>query len=215
MACQFLYCVLAVLSGVADVLRGWPLNGRESLPQPFIYLAGVVKAQSRLRETRDPFRVRHPERSDFFRAADDPDGVRSLAESTDDFIVIRMTDQDDRVILLGIPYRLAVHFDDQWAAGIYYLQSPFCGHAADVRRHSVRTEDHSSACRNIVEFVDENDPSSAQLTDNKTVMDNLAPDVKRLTVGPERKIDDIDSSNYTRAKAAGRCQDELPPILRS
>ena len=64
------------------------------------------------------------------------------------------------------------------------------------------TVDDTLARRHLIEFFDEDRSPAGEIFNHVTVVDNFAANVDRSTVGIERQVDDVDSANDTRAKAA-------------
>jgi hypothetical protein len=96
---QFLDRLLAILGSVTDVSLGRAHNPRKPSPQGVRYAFGVVEAESRLGQIRDPGRICHLQMFDIGLCLHEADGRGRFPESADDFIMAGVTDQDDGVVV--------------------------------------------------------------------------------------------------------------------
>src|SRR5437764_1197562 len=93
---------LAVLGGIADVLRLRPFNQRELVAQSFNNIFGLIKAERGLRNIRNAAWIGNFQSFHLFHAAYYLGHLRRFAECADDLIMIAVADENDAVIALGI-----------------------------------------------------------------------------------------------------------------
>ncbi len=103
------HCDLAILGRIANVLRGRAFNVGEFLFQRGDDVFGFVETKRGLSQVRHAIWIRNGERLYLFRRPDNLRDQWSFAESSDNFVVIVMTDQDQRIALLGKLYSFNVN----------------------------------------------------------------------------------------------------------
>ena len=107
--------LLAIFGGVADVLGGWPLDVRKARLEGGNDVAGLVQAERSLRQVRDPVRIGHGQRLHLFGRTHHLGHQGRLAQSSDDFIMIAVPDQDQRIAFLGKLHGFHMNLGDEWA----------------------------------------------------------------------------------------------------
>ena len=79
---------LAVLGGIADVLRVWPFNQWELVAQGFNNVLGFIQAERGLRNVCNTRGIGNFQLFYFFHTAHDLGDFRGFAQSSDDFIMV-------------------------------------------------------------------------------------------------------------------------------
>ena len=125
-----------------------------------------------------------------------------------------VADQNDRVALLGELDCFAVDLRHQRAGCVDRLQFAFRGLGVNRRRDAVRREDGDSAFRDrVVQLIDEDRASVAELLDDVLIVDDLLAHVNGRAVGFERALDRLDGAVNSGAVAArGGKQDLLGSV---
>src|SRR5580700_11207450 len=100
--------------------------------------------------------------------------------------MILMPDQYNARAIARESYGLQVHFGDQWASGVDYVELAFLSLLADGWRDSMRAEDGAGL---------------AQFVNDVFVVDDFLAHVDRRAVKIERNFHHVDSPYYARAKA--------------
>ena len=122
-----------------------------------------------------------------------------------------VTDQNDRVAVLSKLDRLAVDLRNQRAGSVNRLQLALGRLGVNRRRDAVRREDGDSAFRDrVVQLIDEDRASVAELLDDVLIVDDLLAHLNGRAVGFERALDRLDGAVNSGAVAArGGKQDLL------
>ena len=204
---HLLYRDLAVLSGVANILRGRAFDVGEFLFQGGDDVFGFVEAECGLREIGDAIGIGNGERLDLLGIADDLSNQRSFAEGADDFVVIVVTDEDQRIAFFGELDGFDVNLGDQRAGGVDDAQAAPGAVFANFGRNAVSAVDDALAVGNFIFAIDEDGALAAEFIDHKAVVDDLFADVDGRTEGLERDADDVDGTDDASAEAA-RLQQE-------
>ncbi len=76
-------------------------------------------------------------------------------------------------------------------------------------------EHGDGAFRHLVELIDEDRATLAQILDHMAVMDDFVPHIDRRTVFDERPLHDIDRADDARAEAAGLSQEDTHSLSSS
>ncbi len=113
---------LAVLRRVTNVLRVRPLDVGEALAQRFDHVRGLVQAQRGLRQIGDAIRIGHVQVVHVFGRIHHLRHQRSFAQRADDFVVIAMSDQDERIAFAGKLHRLDVDLGHQRTGRVDHAQ---------------------------------------------------------------------------------------------
>ena len=161
---------LAVLGGVANILRGRTFDVGEFLLQRGDDVFGFVEAERGLREIRDAIGIGHGERLDLLRASDNLRDKGSLAEGSDNFVVVMVADEDERITFLGELDGFDVNFGDQRASGIDHAQAAALAVLADFGRDAVGAVDDALAVRHFVFAIDEDGALAAEFVNHKAVV---------------------------------------------
>ena len=187
--------VLAVLCGIADVVRRGRGDLGEPAPQRRDYLGGLVGCERRLCEVRDraPRLERKLQPADVVRALHDVKTARCLTESPDDLLVIGVADEDEVVVLARVATRLGVHFGDQRAGRVDDLEvAALGGLLANSRGDTVRGQHHDRALGHLVDLLDEHRALGLEVANDVQVVDDLTADIDRRSVERESALDDLD-----------------------
>src|SRR5258708_7324848 len=193
---------VAVLSGVANVLRMRAFDVRELPLQRFDNIFGFVQAQGGLGEVRTPIGARDGQSLYLGGRSDDLGNRWGLASRADDFVVIAMADQYERVAFFGKLNRFNVNLGDQRAGGIDHAQPALFAGTAHFGRDAVGAVNHALAGRNFIHRVNKNGAFALQFFHHETVVHDLFADVDRRAEGLKGDADDVDGSHYAGAKAA-------------
>src|ERR1700678_2303482 len=117
--------------------------------------------------------------------------------------------QYDARAIAGESHGLQVHFSNQRASGVDYMQLAFLGLLADGRRDSMRAEDGAAADGHFIELFDEDRSGIAQFIDDVFVVDDFLAHVDRRTIEIEGNFHHVDRPHYARAKASRLKQEYL------
>src|SRR5215469_17018981 len=93
---------------------------------------------------------------DFCRRTDHLSDFGSFAESADDLIVITVSNENQRIPLLGKLDRLYMDLRHERTGGVNYLELPRFAGLAYFRSYSVCAVDDSCSLRNILDTIDKN-----------------------------------------------------------
>ena len=205
--------VLAVLCGVADVVRRWRGDLGEPAPQCRDYLGRLVGGERRLGEVRDraPRLERELEPADVVRAFHDVKTVRCLTECPDDLFVVGVADEDEVVVLARVATRLGVHLGDQRAGRVDDLEIPALGGLlANSRGYTVGCQHHDRVLGDLVDLLDEHRPLGLEVADDVQVVDDLTADIDRRSVERSSARSTISIARSTPAQNdRGRGEDHL------
>jgi hypothetical protein len=182
---------LAVLRRVADVVARRRLEQRQPGAQPFDGVHGLVDRQRGLRQPHDLRRIAHGDAVDRVRPDDQLDVCGRLAGGTHDLLVPLVPDEQDVVVVGGVPARLHVHLRHQGAGGVDRLERTPPRLLVHLRRDPVRGEDDDRALRHLVVLLDEDRPPGLQRRHHVPVVDDLLADVNRRPVELERLLDGL------------------------
>ncbi len=197
--------VLAVLRGVADVVRRRGGDGGEPPAQGGDDLGGLVGCEGGLGQVHERARRlgTELEATDVLGPLHHVEAVRRLAESAYDLLVVGVPDQDEVVTLVGVAARLGVHLGDERAGGVDDLES---SRAAACRRMtgatpwaaSTTTESGGTSSSSSTKTA----PFDSRSRDDVQVVNDLPPDVHRCPVTLEGSLDDGDGTVHAGAERA-------------
>jgi hypothetical protein len=128
---------------------------------------------------------------------------RGLAEHADNLVVPAVSDQHDRIALLGEPGGLPMHLAHQRAGGVDDLQVLFRRGRFDHRRYAMGAVHDAGARRNLVELVDKHDALRAKAIDDVLVVNDLVVDVERRPIDVESPLERRHRHVHAGAKTAG------------
>src|SRR5438094_4162538 len=176
---QYLDCSLAVLCGVADVGAGWRNNLWKSLFQPIDDGLRVIQAQGRLSCVDHAIRLNAFEYIHVDDARNQMNRMRSFSECSDDFVVVAMPDQDDRIVLPRIPDDLNVNLRDEGTSGVDHAQLPQLRFLPNLRHYSMGAENRDCAIGNLFQIFYEHRSMSRPFTRPRSFMTDLVPHTDR------------------------------------
>src|SRR3989338_7421827 len=165
LARQLLYRILAILSGIADVLFGRGDHAGKSLAQNPNNLFRVIDAQGGLGENSHALGIGNLDPLRLLDIGDDSDSPRSLAVGADYLIVLGMANEDNPVSLGGKAAHLPVHLLHHGAGGVdddleLSLFALLPNHGGDP----VGAEDQFRAGRHFLDGLDKGDsPAHEQI----------------------------------------------------
>ena len=125
-----------------------------------------------------------------------------FAERANDFVVIPVSDQDQRVPFLGKLHGFHVDLGDQRTSGVNHAQIAVHARLADFRRNPVSAVNNALSGRDFFHTIDENGAFFLQFFHHEPVVDNLFPHINRRPKGFESDPDDINRPHYARAEAS-------------
>ena len=204
---------LAVLGGVADVVRRRVDELGEALAQAVHRLAGLVHGQRGLGDPHDARGVAHDDVVHLVGSTDDLDVVGCLAEGTLDLLVALMAHQDDVVVLLREAHGLAVNLGHERAGRVDRGEVTGGGGHVDGRGDAVRGEDDASALGDFVSLLHEDRAALSQRLDDELVVDDLLAHVHGRAVQLEGLLDDVDGAVHSGAVSAGSRQEDAAIAL--
>ena len=182
---HLLDCFLAVLRGVADVVRSGSTNRRKTLAKAGHNFLRVVQTERGLCEKRQMLGVVHVERIHGLDGIHHESAVGRLPRCADNLLMVAVADQDDSALFAGKLEGLEMDFGDKGAGGVNDLERAVFGLVADGRRHAVGAEDEDGAVGDFADGLDKDGAAAAQLLDHVGVVDDLMVDVHRRAVGLE------------------------------
>src|ERR1700730_8372049 len=182
---------LAILGGIADILRVRAFDVGKLAAQGFDDVFGFVQAERGLGQVSHAVGIGHAQRFNLRRRSYDLGDTWSLAQRADDFIVIAVADEDQRIAFLGELYGFHVYLGDQWAGGVNHAQAAIFTGLADFRRDAMGAVDDALANGNLVHGIDKDGTFPLQFFDHKAVVDDLLTDVDGRAKGLKRDADDI------------------------
>jgi len=131
------------------------------------------------------------------------DVIRRLTESSDNFVMMGMANQNDAVILPGIPDHFQVNLGHKWARRVDNLQLSISSFFPNVGRDPVSAEYCHRAFGHFVQVVDEHSSSGGQFIDYKSIVYDLFSNEYRRAQLLQCDFDDVYRSNNAGAKASG------------
>lgn len=204
---------LAVLGGVADVVRRRIDELREALTQAVHGLAGLVDRERGLGDPHDARGVAHDDVIDLVGGADDLDVIGGLAEGTLDLLVALMAHEDDVVVFLREAHGLAVHLGHERAGRVDRGEVAGGSGLVDGRGDAVRGEHDARPFGHLVGLLDEDRAALGQRLDDELVVDDLLAYVHGRTVELEGLFDDVDGAVHAGAVSAGSRQEDTAVAL--
>src|SRR6185437_1453424 len=146
---HILYGRLAVLGGIADVLRMRPDDLGKFRLQRANRIPRIVQRERGLREIRDVFGVGNLKRLDLGGVRNNLRYVRGFAQCAFNFVVVAVSYENERVALLGEFDGLDMDLGDERAGGVDDLEMPVSRLLPDRRRDTVGGENDPRAFRNL------------------------------------------------------------------
>ena len=204
---------LAVLGGVADVVRRRVDELREALAQAVHGLAGLVDGERGLGDPHDARGVAHDDVIDLVGGADDLDVIGGLAKRALDLLVALMAHQDDVVVFLREAHGLAVHLGHERAGRVNRGEVAGRGGLVDGRRDAVRGKHNAGTLGHLVGLLDEDRAALSQRLDDELVVDDLLAHVDRRAVELKGLFDDVDGAVHAGAVSAGSRQEDAAAAL--
>ena len=204
---------LAVLGGVADVVRRRVDELREALAQAVHGLAGLVDGERGLGDPHDARGVAHDDVIDLVGGANDLDVIGGLAKRALDLLVALMAHQDDVVVFLREAHGLAVHLGHERAGRVNRGEVAGGSGLVDGRGDAVRGEDDAGTLGHLVGLLDEDRAALSQRLDDELVVDDLLAHVHGRTVELEGLFDDVDGAVHAGAVSAGSRQEDAAVAL--
>ena len=131
------------------------------------------------------------------------DRVGRFPESSDDFVVVSMSDQNNRVVLPGVADHFNVNLGHQGTSRIDDAQLARARVFPDMRRHSMRAENRDRAVRDLVQTLHEHGAPGRQAVHHKSVVDDLFPHIHGASQPFQGDINDVDRADNPCAKPAG------------
>ena len=116
--------------------------------------------------------------------------------------LVAMSNQHQRIALLGEFDRLDMDLRHQRTGGVNNLQPALLGPVTDRRRNPMRGINNPGAFRDLIQLIDEDRALLRQISHNIAVMNDFLADVDRRAKGIQRNLDDVDGTHNTCAKAA-------------
>ena len=126
---------------------------------------------------------------------------RGLAQRADDFIVIAMSNQDERITFAGKLDRFHVNLGHQRTGCVDHAQLAQLALLANLGSDSVRAVDHALAGRNLLYAVDKDGALGGKLVDHIAVVYDFFAHVDRCAEGFKSDADNIDGAHHSGAKA--------------
>ena len=146
-------------------------------------------------------------------ALDEDRRVRRLAHRPDHLLVAGVPDQDDRVALARVPFRLRVHLRHERAGRVDHGVVESGRVLVHRWRDPVRGVDDRRALGHVALVVDEDRAACLEVADDVDVVDDLLADVDGSAVVLERPLDRLDRPLDAGAVAAGRSQEDAADHL--
>src|SRR5215475_5013226 len=139
----------------------------------------LIKAQSSLREVSDPIGVGHSQHLDLSWTAHNLSYIWSFTEGSDDFIVIAMSHEDERMAFFGKIDGLNVDLSNKGTGRIDYPKTTRLAGRPDLMRNSMGAIDYPVSMWDFFDAIYENRPFRCEFVDYVPVMDNFFPNVNR------------------------------------
>ena len=136
---------LAILRGIADVLRVRSDDVREFQLQRVDNIPRFGKAQSGLRQICHAVWIRDLKRLNFSDIRNDLGNLRCFAECPLNFVVVAVANKDQRIALLSEFHGLDVNLRDQRTSCVDDLKTTPFAAIANGRRNSVCRVNHALA----------------------------------------------------------------------
>ena len=130
--------------------------------------------------------------------------IGRLAGRSDDLLVTRVPDEDDRVALVRVPAGLDVHLRDERTSRVDDVVAASCGVLVDGGCDAVSRVHERRAHGDLRLLVDEDRSARLEVADDVDVVDDLLADVHGGAVVLERLLDSLDGAFDARAVAARR-----------
>src|SRR5438552_6220277 len=124
--------------------------------------------------------------------------------------MVLMPDQEDGETFLGVLDGFVVDLGHQRTGGVDHFELPAFGKPSHIRRDPVGAENYTASMGDLVEFLDENNTFDPELVHDVSVVNDFLADVERASIGLQCKVDDIYGPDHAGAKAARRCEKNLP-----
>lgn len=96
-----------------------------------------------------------------------------------------------------------MHLGDQRAGGVEHLQAAAIGFVTHGLGDAVGAEDDDVVVRHLVEFLDEDGATGAQVLDHELVVHHFVTHVDRRAEDFQGAVDDLDGAVDTGAEATG------------
>src|SRR5262249_39143349 len=202
---KLFYRVLTVLRGIADVFlsRGDQLGKASS--QDVDDISGIVNAQSGLGKNHEFVGIGYGDPLRFIGVGHNLDFVRGFSAGPDNFVVLFMTDKNDRIARAGELPNLPVYFFHKRAGGINNgSEFFFLRLLPDGWRNAVRAEDQFCSGGNFVDGLNEAHAALGKIPYHVNIVNDFVKDIDRRTMAFKRPFDSFDRHLYARTKAA-RC----------
>ncbi|MNL08466.1 hypothetical protein D3C87_1291890 [compost metagenome] len=219
---QLLDRILTVLRGVADVVLAWTADGRETRTQGVDDATGIVHGQRGLGHERQFFGVVHLQFGDVFLVFDEVDRTAIagivLAHGAFDFRVPGVADKDAFTAVAAVACDFDVHLGHQRASGIEHFQATAGGFGAHSLGNTVGAEDHDHVVRHLIQLLDEDRATIAQVFDDEFVVDHFVAHIDRRPEDFQGAVDDFDRPVHAGAEATGVGEFDLhavPRVLRA
>src|SRR4029077_15665932 len=193
---------LAVGGGVADVIGARTDDLRKALAQARQDRAGFIDRERRLRDVGDALGIVDLELVDVPLALHEHDPLGRLAHRAFALLVAVVTDEHDRVAVLGEAHRLAMDLRDEWTGRVDRVQAAYLRALAHAGRYPVGGEHAHRALRHFDLLFDEDRAALPQLLDDVLVVDDLLAHVHRSAVNLERAFDRLHGAIHARAVSA-------------
>src|SRR6185312_13264369 len=194
---------LAIFGGVADVLRFGSANHRESFFKTRHDVFGFIEAERRLRQICYVRGVWNVQRIHVFDRLHQHHLRGRFAERADDFVMVLVADQDDRVAFARELDGFEMHLRDQRTGRVDDGEAPFLALLANFRGNAVRAEDGAGAGRDFLKLFHKYRAEVAKLVDDVFVVDNFLADVNRRPVEVQSDFDHVDGAHHAGTESAG------------
>jgi hypothetical protein len=207
-SCASAHRLLAILRGVADVAHIRAGDGRKARLQGRDDPARIVHRQRRLGDVGQFLGVRDVQRGDVVHGLHQMHLAVDLPDRAGDFGMAGMADQHDLPPAGGVAAAFIVNLGDQRTGGIDDRQpARRCGFL-HLARDAVGAENGARAGRHLVQLVDEDRATGAQILNHVAIVHDFVTDIDRGAVLLQRALDNFDGPLDARAKAAGLGQDD-------
>src|ERR1022692_2257173 len=198
---DILYRGLPVLRGIANVLRVRPLDIGEPLPERRDDVAGFVETQRGLRQISDAVGIGNLQVFHVLRRVHHLGHVGRFAKRANDFIVVAMADEDERIAFPSKLDGFNMDLGDQRAGGINHPQLTQLAGVPHFGRDPGSAVDDALAGRDFLNAVHKDGALGAQLVHHITVVDDLFAHVNRRSKVLQGYANDVNGANHAGAKA--------------
>ena len=168
-----------------------------------------------MRHVRERCIERQIELRDIGLALHEQNGAGNLTDRAFHFRVTGMADQDQRAARRDVLAALHMNLRDERAGGVEHVEVAFLGGAFYGLGHAVGAENRHGAFWHFVELFHETRALVAQVFDHVTVVDDLMAHVDGRAVFLQCAINDFDSADNPRTKAAGLGKDHSHRVANS